>query len=647
MLSTLRARIIVFCVGSLLLSMLGLAAANYWTVARQNEVKIHAQMDAAARSNATSLGVWVRAKRRVMESVKPAAGQEDPIPALKAAMVAGNFENAYVGYADKRHVFVNAKNLPPDFDPTGRPWYKMAVAADGPIITEPYKATSSGNMVVSFAEPVKDGNKVVAVVGGNITLERVIADVKAMKPTANSYAFLVGGNGAIIAHPDDKFAMQPATDVLSSLTTANLTEMAKSKATPEASLQGRDAYLRVSDVEGSNWKLVIALDKADAMAGLVAMVEMSLMATGLIVVIASLLLATLLTHSLRRLGEVRNAMQDVASGEGDLTLRIADQGKDELAQIARAYNQFADKLAGIIKGIRTNSESVKLGASEIATGNLDLSSRTEQQASSLEETASAMEELTSTVKQNADNAQQANQLALVSAGHAEKGGDIMGQVVNTMGSISASANKIADITGVIDSIAFQTNLLALNAAVEAARAGDQGRGFAVVAAEVRTLAQRSAAAAKEIKGLIGESYEKVTQGVGLVEKAGSTMTEIVTSIQRVTDITSEITAASQEQSAGISQVNQAISQMDTVTQQNAALVEEAAAAASSLQQQAEELAAAVGQFKLDDSPAHATPAARVATSPVRRAPVAPASAPRQAKAPAKAAAGGDGDWAEF
>jgi methyl-accepting chemotaxis protein len=258
-----------------------------------------------------------------------------------------------------------------------------------------------------------------------------------------------------------------------------------------------------------------------------------------------------------------------------------------------------DSLGRIVGEVRSGTDTIATASSQIAAGNLDLSSRTEQQASSLEETASSMEALTSTVKQNADNARQANQLAGSASEIALKGGVVVAQVVATMDSINASSKKIVDIIGVIDGIAFQTNILALNAAVEAARAGEQGRGFAVVASEVRNLAQRSAAAAKEIKGLIGDSVEKVDAGAKLVDQAGTTMGEIVESVKRVTDIMGEITAASQEQTSGIEQINQAISQMDQVTQQNASLVEEAAAAAESLQDQAGNLARVVSVFKLD------------------------------------------------
>ena len=259
---------------------------------------------------------------------------------------------------------------------------------------------------------------------------------------------------------------------------------------------------------------------------------------------------------------------------------------------------FRSKLNEMVSGIKESTESINTAAKEIASGNTDLSQRTEEQASSLEETASSMEELTSTVKQNAENAKQANQLAVGASEVAVRGGEVVNQVVHTMSGITESSKKIADIISVIDGIAFQTNILALNAAVEAARAGEQGRGFAVVASEVRSLAQRSAAAAKEIKTLIHDSVERVDFGAGLVDRAGTTMQEMVASVKRVTDIMAEISVASQEQSAGIEQINKAINEMDNVTQQNAALVEEAAASSQLLEDQAEKLARAGSQFNL-------------------------------------------------
>nr|WP_295910018.1 methyl-accepting chemotaxis protein [uncultured Xanthomonas sp.] len=287
-----------------------------------------------------------------------------------------------------------------------------------------------------------------------------------------------------------------------------------------------------------------------------------------------------------------------AIADGDLSQRVDVRYEGAFGTLADAANRTAEQLTGIVQGIQRAVGSINTAASEIASGNSDLSVRTEQQAASLEETAASMEELASTVKQNADSARQANQLVLSTGEVAEHGGRAVEEVVATMASISAASARIADIIGVIDGIAFQTNILALNAAVEAARAGEQGRGFAVVASEVRTLAQRSASAAKEIKALISDSVQEVAQGSTLVNRAGTTMTEVVASVKRVTDIMAEISAASAEQSAGIDQVSKTVMQLDEGTQQNAALVEEASAAAKSMEDQAAELARAVAVFRL-------------------------------------------------
>ena len=341
--------------------------------------------------------------------------------------------------------------------------------------------------------------------------------------------------------------------------------------------------------------------------------------------------------------------ETVASG--DLTRTIEAHSKDETGALLRALRHMNDSLVGIVSQVRGGTDTIATASREISAGNLDLSARTEQQAGALEETAASMEELTTTVRQNADNARQANQLAIAASEVATQGGAVVGEVITTMGAINDSSQRIADIIGVIDGIAFQTNILALNAAVEAARAGEQGRGFAVVASEVRNLAQRSAAAAKEIKELITASVANVDAGTKLVDQAGSTMEQVVGSIRRVTDIMAEITSASQEQTGGIEQVNSAIAQMDQVTQQNAALVEEAAAAASSMQDQAAKLAEVVSVFKLDRAHDLALPAAPAKAAPVRpalpraAAPAVKAASAKPARKPAKQPV--EADWEEF
>ncbi|WP_063583617.1 methyl-accepting chemotaxis protein [Achromobacter ruhlandii] len=328
---------------------------------------------------------------------------------------------------------------------------------------------------------------------------------------------------------------------------------------------------------------------------------LNLILSGLAVVLGGLFAWRVSKSITAPLAQAVSVAETVA--RGDLGQPIHAVTRDETGRLLRALHDMQDKLAGAVRTIRAGSETISSAAGQIAAGNTDLSSRTEEQAASLEETAASMEELASTVKQNADNARQANQLAASASEVAQRGGAVVSAVVSTMGDISASSRKISEIVSVIDGIAFQTNILALNAAVEAARAGEQGKGFAVVAGEVRSLAQRSAQAAREVKTLIEASVSKVAEGAGQAENAGTTMQEVVASVKRVTDIMGEIAAASQEQASGIEQVNRAVSQMDEVTQQNAALVEEAAAAAGSMQDQAHALVGAVGVFRLREDAA--------------------------------------------
>ncbi|WP_168792312.1 methyl-accepting chemotaxis protein [Paraburkholderia aromaticivorans] len=389
-----------------------------------------------------------------------------------------------------------------------------------------------------------------------------------------------------------------------------------------------------------------------------------LIAISLVAVALAIGACVLITRAVT--GPLRQAI-DVARtvSEGDLRTRIVVDGSDETSKLLGALREMNERLTTIVGRVRDSSTSIAGAAREIAAGNMDLSQRTEQQAASLQETASSMEELTSTVKQNADNAQQGSMLAANASSVAQKGSEVVGQVVNTMHDISDSSTKIADITGIIEGIAFQTNILALNAAVEAARAGEQGRGFAVVASEVRSLAQRSSSAAKEIKDLIATSVGKIRDGSALAGEAGKTMAEVTQAVARVTDIMSEIAAASSEQSRGIEQVNLAITQMDNVTQQNAALVEEAAAASRSMEDQGQQLNEAVAFFQILNGGGAggfvlAAPLRKEAVrqervvAPVRRVVratvvpvVAPGAALATAAGAAAAAVGADDGWDKF
>ncbi len=378
-----------------------------------------------------------------------------------------------------------------------------------------------------------------------------------------------------------------------------------------------------------------------------ALASMTIWASLAVAVLVALGIAVVLAR--RAVGHLRELARAAdALAAGDLAARFDVQTADEVGDTARALDRMRLALEKMIRDIRDSSESIRVASSEVAQGNQDLSSRTEQQASSLQQTAASMEEMTSTVKHNADTASQASQLASAASSVADRGGVVVSDVVSRMGEITSSSRKIEEIITVIDGIAFQTNILALNAAVEAARAGEQGRGFAVVAGEVRNLAQRSAQAAREIKGLIADSVAKVDAGNSLVTEAGQTMSEIVAQVRRVTDLIGEITSATAEQSSGIGQVNQAVTHLDQMTQQNAALVEQSAAAAQSLKNQADRLAAAVAMFKLSQGEATAAiHTARAKTPAAAPAPKAQASGARPRVMANAATADASADWKEF
>lgn len=490
--------------------------------------------------------------------------------------------------------------------------------------------------------------------------ERIDADKKSIDA-----ALVTLGNLAISS--DSKAALAKIQSARAAYATSfiNVADLVEAGSKDEAAAKMNNETFPALDVLLDDIKTMVNIQKnqVDASGAMarddIASSRNLMIALGVLGLAAGISLAFWITRSITvPLNEAVGIAKQVA--QGDLTCNIVPLGTDETGQLLQALKEMNDSLARTVGEVRVGTEAISSASREIASGNLDLSARTESQASSLEETASTVEELTETVKQNADNARQANQLVVSASDVALKGGEVVGQVVATMASIKESSRKIVDIIGVIDSIAFQTNILALNAAVEAARAGEQGRGFAVVATEVRNLAQRSASAAKEIKTLIGDSVDKVDAGSRLVDDAGSTMSDIVTSVKQVAEIMSEITTASQEQSNGIEQVNEAVGQMDEMTQQNAALVEQAAAAAQSMQDQAAALSQAVSIFKLDGhAPVQSLQVSRKVASPATPAKPAPAnrlpattklSAPRSTLAnPTRAQPPRPGadDWEEF
>ncbi|BEV17898.1 methyl-accepting chemotaxis protein [Herbaspirillum sp. DW155] len=598
MLNSIKARILFYTITLLIASLAVVGTVSFFIIKTDNENAIERNAQAVATGFGSAINEWVAARTAMTVAAAEGVQGADPVFVIKMLQKSGGFYVTTLGREDKAAFTSAAEGLPAGYDPTARPWYKQAVAAGKPVLTKPYTDVATKKPMVSFTAPVMQNGQRTGVVAAAMFLDGVSDVVRAIHPTPASFAFLVDRDGLMLAHPDGQWVNKPAKEWNAELTPERLQSLGSDDKVSALELEGATKLIKGIPIKGTEWTLMLAMDKADVTAGMRNATRSAMIALVLVALAAAGIMSIITTAVFQRLSRVRRAMDSLSSGNGDLTLRLAEDGKDEVTQISRSFNQFVNQITGILQDVRRSSDTVKISSTEIATGNQDLSARTEQQAGALEETASAMEQLTSTVQQNSENARRANELAGNASRIAAEGGEVVGNVVSTMEAINASSRQIADIITVIDGIAFQTNILALNAAVEAARAGEQGRGFAVVASEVRSLAQRSAQAAKEIKLLIDTSVSKVADGGVLVAQAGKTMEEIVSSIRDVSVIVSEIAHASSEQNGGIQEVNLAITHIDEGTQQNAALVEQAAAAAKSLQDEAHRLSVLVGGFKM-------------------------------------------------
>ncbi|MDT3621534.1 methyl-accepting chemotaxis protein [Cronobacter malonaticus] len=595
MLTSIRARIIAATAGCLVAALLLNTIMNYQVTRLDNQQASLNTLRSTSASHNLAIGDWVNSKTAMIQSLDTVALGADPVPVFTQMAKAGGFMNVYAGYATKTAKFSNPEGVPADYDPTIRPWYQQAVKADAPVVTAPYVDAGTGKLVVTFAVPVKQNGVIAAVVAGDLSMESVIANVRSIHPTENSSGLLVNDDGTLIAAKDPALTSKAFDKAVSGVA---FSELKASDTALEGDIGGAQKELLATRVPGTQWYLVVALDESDATSGMRALLSTSAISVLVLLLITGALMHFLVTRLLKRLLMIRDALVAISSGTNDLSQRLPEDGRDEVAQIAHAFNAFCDKLAGVMGQLRDASASVKVAANEIAAGNQDLSGRTEQAASSLRETASAVEQITASVANSTDAAAQANSQAQSATDAASRGGEVVSKAISTMQLIESASAKIGDITSVIDGIAFQTNILALNASVEAARAGEQGRGFAVVAGEVRNLASRSAQAAKEIKSLIDSTTQSVATGSRYVRLAGESMEEIVSSIGNVSGIMREITVATSEQMKGIQEINHAVLQLDQMVQQNAELVVQSAAAAGALQGQAGELAQTAGHFRI-------------------------------------------------
>lgn len=598
--ASLKTRLIFTIASLVVVSMATLGTVNIIKAKNVAIELLNSDAKNISTSRADAISQWTVNKGNIISALHSSLGEaSEPLPALVQAAKSGGFDTVYIGYEDKKFVFSSPQNLPADWDPTSRPWYKQAAESDKLVLTEPYVDAGTKKLVMTFSYAQKEASKTKAVIAGDVFMDVVSANVSSIVPTPSSEAFIVSKDGKIIVHKNIDSILKDTTSMAAELTPAFFSELAASDKLLKLNINGQNRLLKAAPISGTNWLLIVSLHEAEALSNLTSMIYSTVIQMIIVTILSILISSLILAKSLQGLKNLENAMRHVSTGDADLTRRLPVNGNDELARIASSFNNFMHKIQSTLRDIRDTSDSVRLASEEIAHGNHDLSARTEHTAQNLQQTAASMEQITSAAEQSSKSAMKANELAAEATKSAKQGGTVVAKVITSMEAITDSSKKISDIISVINGIAFQTNILALNAAVEAARAGEQGRGFAVVASEVRSLAARSAQAAKEIKTLIEQSAENVQHGSLLVEQTGSAMNDIVSQIEKVTIMMHEMTQSFNEQKIGINQVSGAIQNLDRMTQQNAALVEESAAAASSLQEQSVHLDESVKNFKFN------------------------------------------------
>lgn len=595
MFSSIRSRVIGATACIVIFALVINTVVNYLIIEKFNNRAVESSLTALTQSHTATIAQWVNTQKNLVASLVPHVTESDPVPLLKQIAAAGQFMNVDIGYPDKRDISSDPSGIPEGYDPTSRPWYIQAVQAGKPLVINPYMDVTTKKLIVTVAAPRIENGAVLGVVEGDIRMDDVIANIRNIKPTPESFGMLIAADGTIMAHPDDAMTLKSLSDIAPGL---NGKDLLTARTAVQTEINGEVKLLKALPVGDSGWYTVVVMDKAEATAGMRSLLKASAICLLCLIVFAVLVVNLISQRALAPLNRIRVAMENIASGNADLTQRLDASRNDEVAAIARAFNTFIATLSGVMASIMQASHAVRGASQEIALGNQDLSSRTESAAASLQQTSAAMEQISSTVSLTAETAEQANKAIAQTAQAANEGGVAVKSVINAIGDIESASGKIADITGVIESIAFQSNILALNASVEAARAGELGKGFAVVAGEVRNLASRSTQAAQEIKILIDSTLESIRVGSRQVAHTGKTMDHIVGGVTSVTTMMAEISNATREQQRGIQEINLAVTQLDAMVQQNAALVEESTTASAAVQGQARELADAVGQFRM-------------------------------------------------
>lgn len=598
MISSIKYKILFVVTVILVISLSLNTALNYYVSESYNRKSINSTLAALADSNTSTIEEWVKSRIKQISNLTSYIVQPDPEPVLKEVAASGGFSDVHIAFPDRRVIAstISVTDLPEDYDPTQRAWYLQAAKEKQTVVATPYQDALSGKLTVTIATPLFINNELKGVVAGDILMDNVIAEVRDIHPTERSFGMLIDKQGGIIAHPRENLTMKPLSEISENL---NLSQLLYSSIPVEATLSGEKVYLLAHPVKDTSWYVVVAMNKADVQSGMHSLLKTSLISLSVLLILSIVIVSYVMRQIISPLMQVRKFMDEFFStSQIDLTQRLPVKGKDEVAQIAMAFNSFTDKLVEVMSSIRHNSAEIRTVAVGLSTGNNDLALRTEESASSLQQTSASLEQISSTVAQALSMAHDANMAVVATESVAQRGRESVRDVIDSMNEIEAVSSQISSITGVINDIAFQTNILALNASVEAARAGEQGRGFAVVANEVRALASRSAQSAKDISSLIEKTVLSVKAGARQVDDTDTTMQEIVSSVSSVATFMSGIRQAAEEQTKGIDEINKAVAQLDSMVQRNASLVEESKTSSAELLEQTNGLSDVVSRYRI-------------------------------------------------
>ncbi|MDR3670849.1 MAG: methyl-accepting chemotaxis protein [Holophaga sp.] len=609
---TLQKKLAFFVVGLLLTLAVVLSLVAYLEMRSQLMDAVRAQSEAAANGYCDLISEWTGSKSQMIQSLVPVVKDAKAVTIFQRTAEAGGFTAVYAGYEDKSYLFGDSNHhLPPGWDPTSRPWYRLAAASGHPIITEPYASATTGKLIVSFAAPVTRASGVSAVAAGDISIDQLIQKVVALKLSGNGYAMLLSRSGKIIGHPDAKLTLKGVGELSPELLKRVPDLSQPSAGLVSASVGGKASLVLWQPVPGTDWALALVMERAAVLAPLHMLLLELVGVIALFSVIVSLLAVATLGRMLGGLKQIRDAMREIAKGGGDLTRRLEVKSQDEVGETAEAFNTFLAGLQGTIKEVSQASLSVASGATELSASAEEMSSTTNEIAKSgehihqaVESVASAIAQFMASVEQVAGNVRVSVDQTNQSVDQVKEGAREAKATSDSMTLINQTSSKIAQAVTVIQEIANQTNLLSLNAAIEAAKAGEQGKGFSVVAEEVRKLAERSAIAAKEIEKLIFDTQAAITGGVATVSRIAAVMTNIQDSIAKVSSLTHEIGTATVEQSATAKEISRRmeasareIGQNAAATQQMSATVHEISSTASGLAKVSSSLSAAMEQFQ--------------------------------------------------